>query len=135
MQSKKIEDVPITNQGGDLGEIANAVMQTHSLNNNKVLNKSLLPSKGLYYPENITYKKLTTIDIKNLSTMTSENMNGVMNGILSRCIDGVNVNDILLGDKMWFIFFLRCETYNDIPTPIKYKCPECEKRYISDEVF
>ena len=100
MQSRKIEENVVEN-GGDLATITKTVMQ-QNIKNQIPLNKSLLPSKGLLYKNDITVKKLTTLDIKNLSTVTSDNIDGVMNGILARNVSGVQVNDILVGDKIWF---------------------------------
>mgnify|MGYP003289316020 CR=1 FL=1 len=124
MQSKKIDD-EILNQGGDLGAITNTLMNSTPNNNYTILNKSMLPSKGLFYPQEIKYKKLTTIDIKNLSTVNSDTLDGVMNSVLSRNIININVNDIFVGDKIWLIFFLRSVTYNDYPYAIRYKCDNC----------
>lgn len=123
MQAKKIED-EVINQGGDLGQITQSLM-ANVQNNYLVLNKSMLPSKGLFYHQDIKYKKLSTIDIKNLSTVTSETIDGVMNSVLARNIIGVNINDIFVGDKIWLIFYLRNVTYNDYPYNIRYKCSSC----------
>lgn len=128
MQSRKIEENVVEN-GGDLATITKTVMQ-QNIKNQIPLNKSLLPSKGLLYKNDITVKKLTTLDIKNLSTVTSDNIDGVMNGILARNVSGVQVNDILVGDKIWFIFYLRSITYNDYPFDIKYDCENCNNKGI-----
>lgn len=126
MQSRKIEveDENIMNQGGNLADIAQALMRQQK-KNDILLNKSMLPSKGLLYKGDISVKKLTTIDIKNLSTVTTDTVDGVMNGILARNVSGIQVNDILVGDKIWLIFYLRSITYDDYPFDIKYTCSEC----------
>lgn len=124
MQSRKIEDENILNQGGSLADISRAIIQQQKPTD-QPLNKSLLPSQGLFYHNDISVKKLTTIDIKNLSTVTTDTVDGIMNGILARNVNGVQVNDILVGDKIWLIFYLRSITYDDYPFDIKYQCPEC----------
>ena len=124
MQSRKIEDENILNQGGSLADISRAIIQQQK-STDQPLNKSLLPSQGLFYHNDISVKKLTTIDIKNLSTVTTDTVDGIMNGILARNVKGVQVNDILVGDKIWLIFYLRSITYDDFPFDIKYQCPEC----------
>lgn len=125
MQSKKIENTEIANNGGDMAEIALALAKQQQ--SGQMLNKDHLPSKGKFYQNDIFVKKLSTIDIKNLATLTSDTMDGVINGILSHCVHGVNVNDILVGDKFWLIFYLRNLTYNDYPFAVKYKCENCKK--------
>jgi hypothetical protein len=126
MQSKKIDNPELLAQGGDMAEIAMAAARQQQ-SNMLLLNKDLLPSKGKFYPNDIYVKKLSTIDIKNLSTLSKDMIDGVINGILARCVQGVNVNDILVGDKFWFIFYLRNLTYNDYPFNVKYECEKCGK--------
>lgn len=125
MQSRKIENTEIP-QGGDMAQIAMAVAAQQQ-KNMTVLNKDLLPSKGKYYTSDLYVKKLSTIDIKNLSTLNGDTIDGVMNSIISHCVQGINVNDILVGDKFWLIFYLRNLTYNDYPFYVKYNCKECGK--------
>ena len=126
IQSKKIENPELLAQGGDMAEIAMAAARQQQ-SNMLLLNKDLLPSKGKFYPGDLYIKKLSTIDIKNLSTLTSDTIDGVVNGIIARCVQGINVNDILVGDKFWLIFYLRNLTYNDYPYSVKYHCEECGK--------
>ena len=78
MQSRKIEDENILNQGGSLADISRAIIQQQK-STDQPLNKSLLPSQGLFYHNDISVKKLTTIDIKNLSTVTTDTVDGIMN--------------------------------------------------------
>ena len=105
MQSRKIEETQIP-QGGDMAQIAMAVAAQQQ-KNMITLNKDLLPSKGKYYSNDLYVKKLSTIDIKNLSTLTADTIDGVMNSIIAHCVQGINVNDILVGDKYWLVFYLR----------------------------
>lgn len=125
MQSRKIDETQIP-QGGDMAQIAMAVAAQQQ-KNMITLNKDLLPSKGKYYATDLYVKKLSTIDIKNLSTLTADTIDGVMNSIIAHCVQGINVNDILVGDKFWLIFYLRNLTYNDYPFYVKYNCKECGK--------
>ena len=124
MQSRKIDETEI--QGGDMAQIARAVAAQQQ-KNITALNKDLLPSKGKYYQSDLYVKKLSTIDIKNLSTLTVDTIDGVMNSIIAHCVQGINVNDILVGDKYWLVFYLRNLTYNDYPFYVKYQCKECGK--------
>ena len=47
MQSRKIEDENILNQGGSLADISRAIIQQQKPTD-QPLNKSLLPSQGLF---------------------------------------------------------------------------------------
>lgn len=113
-------------QGGDMAQIAMAVAKQQQ-DNMLLLNKDLLPSKGKFYNQDLRVRKLSTIDIKNLSTLTADTLDGTMNSIIAHNVKGINVNDILVGDKFWFIFYLRNLTYNDYPFNLKYKCDSCGK--------
>lgn len=89
------------------------------------LDKTLLPSRGKFYPDDIYVKKLTTLNIKNLASIDERNIQGVINGVLQSCVFGIDTNKILVGDKVWFIFYLRSYTYNDIPFKIRGECDSC----------
>ena len=116
MKSTKIENAEqLVQNGGDMAAIAAAVARQQQDKNYILLNKELLPSKGKFYPDDIKVKKLSPIDLKNLSTMTANTIDGIMNSTIAHCVSGINVNDILIGDKFWFIFYLRQLTYNDMP--------------------
>lgn len=124
MQSRKIDTA---NMSGDLGSIAEQTIKQNMVNNLIMLNKELLPSKGKFYKNDLFVKKMTPLDVKNLSMVNEDTVNSTINSVLSRCVQGINVNDILLGDKLWFIFYLRSITYNDYPISMKVVCPECKK--------
>ena len=136
MKSTKIENAEqLVQNGGDMAAIAAAVARQQQDKNYILLNKELLPSKGKFYPDDIKVKKLSPIDLKNLSTMTANTIDGIMNSTIAHCVSGINVNDILIGDKFWFIFYLRQLTYNDMPFNIKYHCENCEKYGIYQMTF
>lgn len=90
-----------------------------------MLDKNLLPSRGKFYPETIYVKKLNTMAIRNLSTLTQENVNNVINNIIGQCVFGIDSSKILIGDKIWLIFYLRSYTFNDYPFTLRGECPEC----------
>ena len=125
MQSRKIEQTDIP-QGGDMAQIAMAVAAQQQ-KNMTALNKDLLPSKGKFYKNDLYVKKMSTIDIKNLSTLNLETLDGIINSIIAHNVQGINVNDILVGDKYWLLFYLRNLTYNDYPFYVKYHCTVCDK--------
>ena len=123
MKSEKL-DLNSVNQS-DFGAVAKAV--ENSLPKDAILlDKHLLPSRGRYYPEDIYVKKLSTLNIKNLSTINEKNANYIINSTISSCVLNIDTNKILVGDKLWFIFYLRALTYDDLPFQIKHKCEHCE---------
>lgn len=91
-----------------------------------MLDKNLLPSRGKFYPETIYVKKLNTLAIKNLSTITQDNVNNVINNTIQQCILGIDPHKILIGDKIWLIFYLRAHTFNDYPFTLRGECPNCK---------
>lgn len=94
-----------------------------------LLDKNLLPSKGMFYQDKIYVKKLSTINIKKLATITEQNSNFVINNILKSSIwdgNGFDYTKILVADKIWLIFYLRSFTYNDIPFKVRHKCKNCD---------
>lgn len=126
MISKKLDTADI---GGDLTNNVEALMAQAALaNRGTMLNKDLLPSKGHFYSNDIFVKQLSAQDIKNLSMLTEDNVNNVINSVLGRCVSGIDYNDILVGDKLWFIFYLRFISYDPAKFPyrISYTCPECK---------
>lgn len=90
------------------------------------LDKNLLPSRGKFYPNDIWVKKLTTLNIKNLATITENNVNQVINNVIASCLYGIDSNQILIGDKVWLIFYLRSFTYNDLPFNMRGECEHCK---------
>lgn len=90
-----------------------------------LFDKGLLPSRGKYYSETIYVKKMNTKNIKNLSTITEQNANYIFNTILTNCVIGIDTNKILVGDKLWFIYYLRAITFDDRPFILKHTCEHC----------
>lgn len=100
--------------------------------NTVMLNKEMLPSKGKYYDTDIFVRKMNAKEIKDLSLVNPENANAIFNKIIGSCITGIEVNKILMNDKIWLIYYLRDITYNGMPFKIKTTCPECGKPLVVD---
>ena len=90
-----------------------------------LLNKDLLPSRGKYYPGDIRVRKLNAQEIKDLTKINPNTANATFNLVLANCVQGIETDDILLNDKLWFVYYLRSITYKDLPFAVQYKCPEC----------
>jgi hypothetical protein len=89
-----------------------------------------LPSKYKLYPENtlIYGRPLRVIEAKQLSQMSEGNSNTIMNNVLRSAIKGINVDDILVADKLYIIFWLRANSYKDSGFKVDFNCLECETK-------
>lgn len=133
MESKKI--VRHVNVGGELGAAAEDAMTQAGISTDNglppdavVINNSMLPSKGVCYKGKQLYiTPLSAKNLKDLNTMTEDTANATLNNVLAERIGGIDHRDILQGDKIWLIFYLRSVTYDDFPIFIKYNCPECKR--------
>lgn len=96
---------------------------------NKILiNKDLLPSKGKYYEGDLYARKLSAIEMKELSKVTRDTVDRVFNSVISSAVDGIELSDIKRNDKLWLIYYLRSITYNDIPMKVQGECKSCKKK-------
>lgn len=124
--ASKSEPIDLSNlNNNNLGEVL-AQLQNTIPNNAVLLDKTLLPSRGKYYLDDIYVRKLSTLNVKNLASIDEKNIMSVINNVLKSCVFNINTNNILVGDKIWLIFYLRAYTYNDIPFKLRGKCEECE---------
>lgn len=87
-----------------------------------------LPSKMKLYPEGtkIYSRSLKLLEVKKLSSMTSENFNDVINTILKDTVKGIAVEDLITSDKFYLIFWQRANTYRGDGFSVDFKCPSCE---------
>lgn len=88
-----------------------------------------LPSKYKLYPEGtkILARPLNVLEVKLLASMNNNNYNFVMNDILKKTVKGINVEDILIEDKHFIIFWLRANTYRNSGYEVDFVCEACEK--------
>lgn len=122
MKSEKL-DLNNINQG-NIGSISQEI-NNQPPKDSVLLDKNLLPSRGKFYQENIYIKKLNTLNIKNLATINENNINNVINNIIASCVFGIDTGKILVGDKIWLIYYLRAFTYNDMPFTLRGTCDKC----------
>lgn len=87
-----------------------------------------LPSKYLKYPEGtkIYGRPMSLRELKKLSTITTNNASSVIDDVLRSTIKGIAFDDILLGDKLYLIFWLRANTYTESGFSVPFVCTECE---------
>lgn len=97
-----------------------------------LINKDLLPSRGRYYTEDLYAKKLSAIEMKNLSKITKANINQTFNRALEAGISGIDIDKIKLNDRLWLIYYLRSITYDDLSMKVLGICPKCERTHWYD---
>jgi len=88
-----------------------------------------LPSKYKLYPQGtIIYgRPLRVIEVKQLSQMGEENSGNVINSILRSATKGIKIEDILIADKVYILFWLRANTYKDSGYKVDFNCLKCKK--------
>lgn len=95
-----------------------------------------LPSKGLLYPKGtkILGRPLTVKEVKRLATMNENNYQQVIKDVIVNCVRGINIETILVPDKIYIIFWLRANTYKDAHFTTPYTCDHCgrESEYSFD---
>lgn len=88
-----------------------------------------LPTDGKLYPEGtkIQGRTLKVQEIKMLSGMTEENANDIVNSILERTVSGIEPQKIYSADKLYIMFWLRANTFQDSGFNVKFECNSCHK--------
>ena len=89
-----------------------------------------MPSKGKFYPSGsqIVGRPLKVLEIKKISSMNEENGDFILNDIIKRTIKGINHEDIYVADKLFFIFWLRANSYRDSAYVVPFTCNKCDKK-------
>lgn len=87
-----------------------------------------LPSKGKSYNSALLAKKLTAIQIKELSRINRDNVDRIVDNILSKNILGMDYKQLKKADKLWLVYFLRAITYEDYPYRVRGECDSCEEK-------
>ena len=85
----------------------------------------ILPSKGRFYTDfgTVTVKPLLFEDEQRILMSKDSNVNPV-NSILSKCIEGVNITDLLIFDKLYLLMKVREVSYGS-EYNFDITCPKC----------
>ena len=86
-----------------------------------------LPSEGRFYsPKNseVTITSIKFEDEKQLASSSKNNINPV-NLILTKCVKGVDINSLLLIDKLFLLLKIREVSYGS-EYPAEITCPHCQ---------
>ena len=88
-----------------------------------------LPSGGKFYPEGteIFGRPLKVLEVKQLSSINEENADNIINSVLKKAIKGISVDEILIADKLYIMFWLRSNTYKESGYIMKYNCGTCKQ--------
>lgn len=88
-----------------------------------------LPSGGKFYPEGteIYGRPLKVLEVKQLSSINEENADNIINSVLKKAIRGISVDEILIADKLYIMFWLRSNTYRESGYMMKYNCGTCKQ--------
>ena len=88
-----------------------------------------LPSRYKLYPKGtkIFGRPLRVLEVKQLSQMGEDNSGTVINSVLKSATVGFNVNELLVSDKVYILFWLRANTYRDSGYRVDFECLKCGK--------
>ena len=127
MKSEKVIKDPISEK---IADPIKAVIASTKAENVWPIND--IPSKYRLYPEGtILYgRPLKVPEIKMLATISSDNINYVLNDVIRRSITGFPIENLCVADKLYLIFWLRANTYKDSGYTIDFVCPnkDCKTR-------
>jgi DNA-directed RNA polymerase subunit M/transcription elongation factor TFIIS len=86
-----------------------------------------LPSKFKLYSEGtkLVGRPLKVLEVKKLATMDENNVNQIINDIVRKTIKGIDIQNLLIADKLYLVFWLRANTYRDSGYQVSFKCGKC----------
>ncbi len=97
----------------------------------RVLKKEELITKGLLYPPYVKLegRPLKVMEVKKLASISNspDTADYVINDILKSAIRGINVQDLFVADKLYLLFLLRADTFNDTSYTVGFYCDKCNK--------
>jgi hypothetical protein len=123
---KIIDDVPETSQTTQ--EAPQSVSKENPIDSGYHAIEEL-PSAGRFYPEGtIIYgRPLKVIECKQLSSLNENNGDALINSVLRRAIKGIDVEKILVADKLYILLWLRGTTFPSSDYGIDFTCDLCKK--------
>jgi hypothetical protein len=88
-----------------------------------------LPSRYKLYSKGVMIKgrPLKLFELKKLSTMTELNSDTVINDVLKSSLKGINIDDVIVADKLYLIFWLRANTYREPGYSVNFHCSNCKQ--------
>ena len=127
-EQNKNKEAPDVNENSQ-PSVSSPVAKDNSIDSNSVFGSiNGLPTGGKLYPDGtkIEGRPLKVQEIKMLSQMTEENANDIVNTILERAITGIEIDNIYSADKLFIMFWLRANTYQESGYNVKFECGKCD---------
>lgn len=86
-----------------------------------------LPSKYKLYPSGskLFARPLNVREVKQLATINDSNLDYILNEVIRKATYGIDVEELLIEDKLFVIFWLRENTYKDSGFTLDFICPHC----------
>jgi len=84
-----------------------------------------LPSQYKHYDAKLYGRALNVRELKKLANINPMNANTMINDIIKSVIRGVDSGNILVGDKLYIILWLRANTYPQSGYSVEFDCPSC----------
>ena len=86
-----------------------------------------LPSKYKLYPPGtkLYARPLKVLEVKMLSSLTNENFHHIITEVLKKTVKGIEVENLLVADKLFIIFWLRANTYKNSGYTVDFDCDAC----------
>ena len=86
-----------------------------------------LPSKFRLYPKGtkIFARPLKVLEVKMLSSLTNDNFHHVITEVLKKSVRGIDIDKLLVSDKLFIIFWLRANTYKNSGYTVDFSCDIC----------
>ena len=86
-----------------------------------------IPSKFRLYPTGtkIFARPLKVLEVKMLSSLTNDNFHHVITEVLKKSVRGIDIDKLLVSDKLFIIFWLRANTYKNSGYTVDFECNIC----------
>jgi hypothetical protein len=125
---RKIRVLDVPEESSPLSaETNNTIDETkQSLSDVNVWEIKGLPSRGVFYQFPLTGRPLTVLEVKRTTSISSDNIDEIIDTILASAVSGINVDDILVDDKLYILYWLRAQTFINDGFDIPYTCPTCK---------
>jgi hypothetical protein len=108
--------------------ISKNVVHTNQPDYSSMMAIDSLPSKYLRYPEGtkIYGRPFNIKELIKLANINDQNALTIIDDMIRSTIKGIAIDDILVGDKIYLLLWLRANTYPESGYSIPFRCQKCE---------
>lgn len=126
MKEYSDEELKMMKNFGELDRKPKEEQKTNDLNKQGWFRIEHLPTNFKWYENKELYgRQLRLLDVKDLSKITPDSADYLVNRALKNSIKGIDYRQIKLIDKLYLIFWLREVTFPKHHFQINFTCPEC----------